>query len=80
MTEIMNTKPRKPGTLVIDNFCYQDTIFGCLGRVDATISGSPPPSIDSFSIDVEPMIGLIGPVVGVHAGPGTVGIAWIDSA
>ncbi len=32
------------------------------------------------TIDVEPMIGLIGPVVGVHAGPGTVGIAWIDSA
>ena len=43
-----------PGTLVIDNFCYQDSIFGCLGRVDVFIHGSPPPSIGSFAIDIDP--------------------------
>jgi len=42
-----------PGTLVIDNFCYQDSFLGCLGRVDVLIHGSPPPSIGSFSIDVD---------------------------
>jgi hypothetical protein len=42
-----------PGTLIVDNFCYQDSIFGCIGRVDATVSGSPPPSIGSFAIDVD---------------------------
>ncbi len=47
-----------PGTLVIDNFCYQDSIFGCLGRVDVTIHGSPPPSIGSYSIDVDPQPGF----------------------
>lgn len=45
-----------PGTLVIDNFCYQDSIFGCLGRIDVTIHGSPAPSIGSYSIDVDPQV------------------------
>jgi hypothetical protein len=40
-----------PGTLVVDDYCYQDTIFGCLGRVDATISGIPEPSLTDFSVD-----------------------------
>jgi hypothetical protein len=48
-----------PGTLVIDNFCYQDSIFGCLGRVDVTIHNSPPPSIQSFGIDIDPMINFV---------------------
>ncbi len=47
-----------PGTLVIDNFCYQDSFLGCLGRVDVLIHGSPPPSIASFSIDVDPQNGF----------------------
>jgi len=42
-----------PNTLVINDYCYQDTIFGCLGRVDVTISGTPPPSIGGFSIDMD---------------------------
>ena len=41
------------GTLVIDNFCYLDSFLGCIGRVDVTVSGSPPPSIGSFSIDID---------------------------
>lgn len=48
-----------PGTLVVDNYCYQDSIFGCLGRVDATISGSPPPSLGSFGIDIDPMTNFV---------------------
>lgn len=42
-----------PNTLVLDDYCYQDSIFGCLGRVDVTIAGSPPPSIGGFSIDMD---------------------------
>lgn len=41
------------GTLVIDNFCYADSFLGCIGRVDVTVSGSPPPSIGSFGIDID---------------------------
>ncbi len=48
-----------PGTLIIDNFCYADTFLGCVGRVDATISGSPPPSISDFGIDIDPMAGFV---------------------
>jgi hypothetical protein len=42
-----------PGTLVIDNYCYLDSIFGCIGRVDVTVAGSPPPAIGSFGIDID---------------------------
>jgi hypothetical protein len=43
-----------PGTLVINDFCYQDSFAGCLGRVDVTIHGAPPPSVASFAVDVDP--------------------------
>jgi hypothetical protein len=47
-----------PNTLVIDNFCYA-TIFGaCIGRADARIEGSPPPSIGSFSINIDSQPGM----------------------
>ena len=39
------------GTLVIDNFCAIDSIFGCLGRVDVKVD-NPPPSISSFGIAI----------------------------
>jgi hypothetical protein len=55
-----------PGSLVVDNFCYQDTIFGCIGRIDATISGSPPPSISGLSIDVDPFADFVGGDVTLH--------------
>jgi cysteine-rich repeat protein len=42
-----------PGTLVINDYCYLDSIFGCIGRVDVTIAGSPPPSISGFDIDMD---------------------------
>jgi hypothetical protein len=41
-----------PGTQVIDNYCAIDSIFGCLGRVDAYIA-NPPPSITSTAIDID---------------------------
>jgi hypothetical protein len=40
------------GTLVIDNFCAIDSIFGCLGRVDVKVD-NPPPSISSFGIAID---------------------------
>jgi hypothetical protein len=43
-----------PGTLVVNDFCYQETFLGCIGRVDATVSGNPPPSVGSFSLDIDP--------------------------
>lgn len=48
-----------PGTLVVDNFCYADSIFGCIGRVDATISGSPPPGLSGFGVDIDPMTNFL---------------------
>ena len=48
-----------PGTVVEDNYCYQDSWFGCLGRIDAVVSGSPPPSISDFSIDVDSMTDFV---------------------
>ena len=47
------------GTVVEDNYCYQDSWFGCIGRVDVTVSGSPPPSITDFSIDVDALSGRV---------------------
>jgi hypothetical protein len=41
-----------PGTLILDNYCYA-TFIGCLGRVDVTVAGSPPPSIGSYSINAD---------------------------
>jgi hypothetical protein len=46
-----------PGTLVIDNFCYQDSFAGCLGRVDVTIDGNPAPSIGGQTVDVGALSG-----------------------
>ena len=47
-----------PGTLVIDNYCYASLFGLCIGRVDATIEGSPPPSIGSFGIDIDSQVGF----------------------
>jgi hypothetical protein len=44
------------GTLVIDNYCYA-TIIVCIGRVDAVVEGTPPPSIGSFGINVDSQAG-----------------------
>ena len=48
-----------PGSLVIDNFCYQNSFFGCLGRVDATISGSPVPSLSGFDVAMDSMTDFV---------------------
>lgn len=47
------------GTLVVDDYCYSDTIFGCLGRVDATISGSPAPSLSGFDVTMDSMTNFV---------------------
>lgn len=48
-----------PGTLIVDNFCYLDSFLGCLGRVDATVHSSPPPSVSDFGIDMDPMVDFV---------------------
>ncbi len=48
-----------PDTLVVDNYCYADTFLGCFGRVDATISGSPPPSLSSFNVAMDSMTDFV---------------------
>lgn len=56
-----------PGTVVIDDFCYLE-IFGlCAARTDVVVNpfgsgvgaGAPPPSIGSFSLDVDSMVGFV---------------------
>jgi hypothetical protein len=45
-------------TLLIDNYCAIDSIFGCLGRVDVRVS-NPPASISGFSIDADSMTNFV---------------------
>ena len=47
------------GTLVLDGYCYLDSWFGCTGRVDASVSGNPAPSISDFNIDVDSLSGKV---------------------
>jgi hypothetical protein len=55
-----------PGSLVIDNYCYSDSIFGCFGRVDAIISGSPPPSLSGFDVTMDSMNNFVAGDVTLH--------------
>lgn len=48
-----------PGTLIVDDFCYLDSFLGCIGRVDATVHNSPPPSISSFALDIDPATNFV---------------------
>jgi hypothetical protein len=42
-----------PGRQVIDEYCYARLFGLCIGTADAFVEGSPPPSIGSFSIDMD---------------------------
>lgn len=55
-----------PNTLVIDDYCYQDSFLGCVGRVDVRISGSPPPSIGGFSIDMDSQTNFVAGDITLH--------------
>jgi hypothetical protein len=49
-----------PGSVVIDDYCYSDSwLLGCLGRVDATVSGSPLPSLSSFGVAMDSMTNFV---------------------
>ncbi|MDG2333464.1 MAG: hypothetical protein P8Q97_04495 [Myxococcota bacterium] len=54
------------GTLVIDDHCYQNTWLGCLGRVDATISGSPAPSLSGFNVAMDSMTNFVAGDVSLY--------------
>jgi len=47
------------GSLVVNDYCYWDTFLGCFGRVDATISGSPPPSLSGFNVAMDSMTNFV---------------------
>lgn len=57
ITNLVTIEPKQlipDGTCFLTNYCYQDTIFGCLGRVDICIVHTPTlPRIDGFSLDVD---------------------------
>ncbi|MEM7413833.1 MAG: hypothetical protein AAF430_26635 [Myxococcota bacterium] len=40
------------GALIVDNFCYQDSFLGCIGRVDITTSTVDPPTTGGISASV----------------------------
>jgi Glucodextranase, domain B len=47
-----------PGTQVINEYCYASLFGLCISTADAYIEGSPPPSIGSFSIDIDSQPGM----------------------
>jgi cysteine-rich repeat protein len=55
-----------PGTRVISNYCYADTFLGCLGSVNVSISGSPPPSISGFNINMDSKTGFVAADITLH--------------
>ena len=46
------------GTVLINNECMVDSIFGCLGRATVRIA-NPPPSIGGFSFDADSQTNLV---------------------
>ena len=63
ITGLVSIDPKElipDGTVFLSNYCYQDTIFGCLGRVDVAIRHtSTLPRIDGFSLDVDSQPGYV---------------------
>jgi hypothetical protein len=54
-----------PGTQIIDEFCAA-TLFGlCIQTADAFVSGTPPPSVGSVSIDADSMTSFVAGDVGL---------------
>jgi len=46
------------GTVLINNQCFVDSIFGCLGRATVKIS-NPPPSFSSFALAADSMTNFV---------------------
>ena len=57
ITGLVSIDPKElipDGTVFLSNYCYQDTWFGCLGRVDISIQHtSNLPRIDGFALEVD---------------------------
>lgn len=41
------------GTVIVNNECFLDSIFGCIVRASVTVSSPPPPSISGFTFDAD---------------------------
>src|SRR5439155_17416474 len=48
-----------PGTVVLNDYCYLPLGSLCLGSVDVTISGTPPPSIGPVGIALDSQTGAV---------------------
>jgi hypothetical protein len=62
ITSLVNLDPATlvpPDTVVIHEYCYFDTIFGCVGSARATVDGNPAPSISGFAIDIDAETGQV---------------------
>ena len=57
----INPKDMIPdGTLILDDYCYQDTIFGCLGRIDVSVQHTETmPGISAFGIAIDSQAGFV---------------------
>jgi cysteine-rich repeat protein len=46
------------GTVLVNNQCFIDSIFGCLGRATVSIA-NPPPAFSSFGLAMDSMTGFV---------------------
>jgi len=50
------------GTLIVDNECFLDSIFGCIMRVTARVS-NPPPSLGGFTLNVDSQSNFVDGII-----------------
>lgn len=53
------------GTMIVDNECFIDSIFGCLGRGTVRVA-NPPPSFASFGLAIDSMTNFVAGDITVH--------------
>jgi len=51
-------------TVLINNACFIDSVFGCLGRATVTVA-NPPPSISGFSLAMNSMTNFVDGIITV---------------
>ncbi|HZR81485.1 MAG TPA: hypothetical protein VFD92_10355 [Candidatus Binatia bacterium] len=55
-----------PGTTVLGDYCYASLGSLCLGSVDVSISGTPPPAIGAVAIATDSQPGAIAGDISIH--------------
>lgn len=54
------------GTTIINNECFVDSLFGCLGRATVKVS-NPPPSFQSFALEADSMTNFVAGDITVNS-------------